>query len=271
MQHIIKYIAFSLILLIVGCGNEKKEIKEENVNEVVKELDSKTKELGKAEIIVNEAIKAHGGHLYDSAAYQFTFRSRLYSFVNSGNHYKYEVKRKEKDWEVLDVLEDGEFKRVIRDENKLLSEKDKAKYIGALNSVIYFATLPHKLKDGAVNKTYKGRTVIKGDEYDVVRVTFNKEGGGQDYDDEFYYWINVKTKTVDYLAYNYQVNGGGVRFRSAYNPREIGGVRFQDYVNYKASLKTPLEELPALYEKELLKELSRIEIEDIVNLKDKKK
>ncbi len=271
MQHIIKYMAFSLVLFIVGCGNEKNEVKEGNVNEETKEVGSNTKEPDKAEAIVNEAIKAHGGHLYDSAAYGFTFRSKLYSFTNSGSHYKYEVKRKEKDWQVLDVLVDDEFTRFVGNEEKSLSEKDKAKYVGALNSVIYFATLPHKLNDEAVNKAYKGTTTIKGVEYDVVRVTFDEEGGGQDHDDEFCYWINAKTKTVDYLAYNYQVNEGGVRFRSAYNPRTVDGIRFQDYVNYKAPLATPLEELPVLYEKELLKELSRIETEDIVNLKVGKK
>jgi len=63
------------------------------------------------------------------------------------------------------------------------------------------------------------------------------------------------------------VNKGGVRFRSAYNRRVIDGIIFQDFINYKAKIGTPLFDLPSLYEKGELEELSRIETKDIQNLK----
>jgi hypothetical protein len=166
------------------------------------------------------------------------------------------------------VLENGTLTRTVNGNTTGLSPKDVAKYTEALNSVVYFATLPHKLSDAAVNKSYVGRTTIKGQDYEVVAVTFDQEGGGVDHDDEFRYWINVDTKTIDYLAYNYETNDGGVRFRSAYNPRTVGGIRFQDYVNYEAPIGTPLDELPELYEAGKLKELSRIETEYVVDLGD---
>ncbi len=270
MQHIIKSIALTFVLLVTSCNNKKQTFQNNDVDVKMEAVDSVSKKHDKANVVVNGAIKAHGGQLYDSASFAFTFRDKAYAFTNSGNLYRYEVRRNEKDMQVVDILENDEFTRLVNDEEKVLSDKDKVKYTGALNSVIYFATLPHKLNDAAVNKDYKGTTTIEGKEYDVVRVTFNEEGGGQDYDDEFYYWINAKTKTVDYLAYNYHVNGGGVRFRSAYNPRTVDGIRFQDYVNYKAPLKTPLEKLPVLYENGQLSELSRIETEDIINLNGEK-
>ena len=68
------------------------------------------------------------------------------------------------------------------------------------------------------------------------------------------------------MAYSYSVNDGGVRFRSAYNPRTIDGIRFQDYINWEAPVGTPLKDLPALFEKDKLKELSRIETVDVRNL-----
>lgn len=61
---------------------------------------------------------------------------------------------------------------------------------------------------------------------------------------------------MDYFAYNYQVNEGGVRFRAAFNTRVVAGVTFQDYINYEAPIKTPLKDLPGLYEQGKLKEAS---------------
>ena len=63
------------------------------------------------------------------------------------------------------------------------------------------------------------------------------------------------------------MNGGGVRFRSAYNSRNVGGIIFQDYVNYKAEMGTPLGDLPKLFEQGRLKELSKIDTENVINLK----
>ena len=123
------------------------------------------------------------------------------------------------------------------------------------------------MQDKAVKKSYQGTTTIKGKTYEILEIRFEQEGGGRDHDDVFHYWINQESNVIDYLAYNYQVNGGGVRLRSAYNSRNIGGIIFQDYVNYKADIGTPLGDLPKLLEQGKLKELSRIETENVVQLK----
>ena len=72
---------------------------------------------------------------------------------------------------------------------------------------------------------------------------------------------------MDYLAYMYNVNGGGIRFRSYYNRRVIDGITFQDYVNWGAELGTSLDQLPHMYEAGTLKELSKIVTENVKNLK----
>ncbi len=268
MKHIISVVI--LLVLVTSCkNNDSKPIDtKESTISTTQEDNSQQKKpvISKAEQLINKAIKAHGGTLYDKAAFTFIFRTKEYSFTNNGDYYKYEVRDETKGDLVTDIIENGTFTRFVNDKQKTLNEKQIKAYSGALNSVIYFATLPHKLNDPAVNKSFKGTTSIKGEDYNIVEITFNKEGGGQDHDDEFHYWINTKTNTVDYLAYNYRVNGGGVRFRSAYNIRVIDGLRFQDYINFKAPLNTPLKDLPQLYEKGELKELSRIETENIINL-----
>lgn len=223
-----------------------------------------SKTLSKAEQIIQNTILAHGGDKYDKAHYQFVFRNKTYTFENNGDLYEYTVLAKKDDMVVESTLNNDGLTRTSI--GQPLTEKNRKAVTGSINSVIYFATLPHKLKDQAVNKRYVGSTRIKGKEYEVVEISFDEKGGGTDHDDIFYYWINKETSLIDYLAYNYQVNGGGVRFRSAYNTRKVGGIIFQDYINYKADVGTPLGDLPQLWEQGQLKELSRIETEAVKEL-----
>lgn len=216
--------------------------------------------------LLDRAYTAHGGHRFDKAHYAFTFRGKRYNFIAEDGHQIYSRSYQKDDEMVYDGIQGGEFIRTIDGKRQALTKKDEATAFESLNSVIYFATLPYKLRDPAVNLYTAGTTSIKAKNYDVLKVNFDQEGGGVDHDDNFLYWINQETDRIDYLAYDYKTNKGGVRFRSAYNPRIVAGVLFQDYVNYKAPLGTALADLPALYEKGQLEELSRIDTEDVAEL-----
>lgn len=209
------------------------------------------------------AIKSHGGKKYETAHIGFTFRKKAYTFKNNGGAYEYTRTEVKDGQEIFDVLNNDGFKRSVDGAIQTLTDKKSLSYGNSLNSVIYFAQLPYKLDDPAVTQIAKGTTTIKGKNYAIVQVSFAEEGGGTDHDDTYYYWVNQSTNIIDYLAYDFHVNGGGVRFRSAYNPRKVDGIHFQDYVNYKAPVGTPLADLPAMYEKGELKELSKIELENI--------
>jgi len=252
-------ITIMVFTLLISCNKNGKKSdppKEMALQEVVK---SEIKQESKGSHIISKAIEAHGGALYTHADYSFVFRKKEYHFKNNGNEFTYEMKQRAvAGKEIKDVIENGTFTRFVNEKPVTLSEKDRSKYSQALNSVIYFATLPHKLNDQAVHKSYKGTTTIKGLEYNVVEVFFDKEGGGVDHDDTYCYWVNTQSNTIDYLAYNYTVNGGGARFRSFYNRRNVAGIIFQDYINWGAHKDTPLAELPALFEKGELKEYSKI-------------
>lgn len=248
---------FTFLILILfflsGCSSTK---------------NNSTANLSPGELILKKAIKAHGGKKYDTAHYSFVFRGNKYSFKNNNGLFTYTSTKEKNGQTIIDILENGKIKRTVDGIEKNLTEKEKIGYSSSLNSVIYFATLPHKLQDKAVKKSHKGFTKINGQSYEVLEISFEKEGGGRDHDDVFHYWINQNTHVIDFLAYNYQVNGGGVRFRSAYNSRKVDGIIFQDYVNYKAKVGTPLEDLPKLFESGQLKELSRIETESVKSLKN---
>lgn len=260
---------FFLAAIVMSCDESPKgvSIQFDKVEVDSGMVNDFSKVLTKADSIVNESILAHGGDGYDHANYSFVFREGKYSFENNDDQFMYKVESvNDKGHQIVDVLDNNQLIRYIDGEEKDVFEKDVVKYKNALNSVVYFATLPHKLNDQAVNKSYKGCVFIEGENYDVIEVTFNQEGGGQDHDDEFCYWINSSTKMMDYMAYTYRVNGGGVRFRSAYNRRIVDGIAFQDYINFKADVGTPLANLPMLYEAGKLKELSKIITEKVINL-----
>ncbi len=63
----------------------------------------------------------------------------------------------------------------------------------------------------------------------MIGVSLNTEGGGKVYLDEFCYWINQDTHTMDYLAYA----SGGPRFRKAIKREKVAGVVMQDYENFE--------------------------------------
>ena len=97
-----------------------------------------------------------------------------------------------------------------------------------------------------------------------MRVTFDEEGGGEDYNDIFIYWFDKEDFSMDYLAYQYFTEGGGIRFREAINVREIEGITFQDYVNYKPdSDSIKLVGIDQVFENGNLIEISRIELENV--------
>ena len=64
---------------------------------------------------------------------------------------------------------------------------------------------------------------------------------------------------MDYLAYLYHTDGGGMRFREAINPRRVNGVLIQDYINFKPEDESmDINNISELYENGELEELSRI-------------
>jgi hypothetical protein len=218
-----------------------------------------------AEKIVDAAIDAYGGALYETSAITFDFRGTHYSIFKSPTAFEYSREFSDSTGQVVDVLNNEGFTRKV---NGVLIDTLTEERIGAfsrsVNSVAYFAFLPYGLNDAAAIKTYLGKTTIKGKEYHQVKVTFQAEGGGDHFEDEFLYWFGVDDSQMDYMAYSYHTDGGGVRMRDVRATREVGGIRFQDYNNLKAARKeTPLDSMQVLYETGALVKLSEINLENI--------
>lgn len=218
--------------------------------------------------VINECIKIHGGKSFLKAHYSFDFREKSFEYKRQNDEFKYiRMYTDKKGDEIRDVLTNDNFSRAVNGAIINLDDKKRRAYSDALNSVHYFAFLPYFLNDAAAKKKYLGLTTIKDISYHKIQVTFSEEGGGTDHDDVFVYWIREAEFTLDYLAYSYHVNGGGVRFREAYNQRKVGKIRFQDYVNYKHDDKTfPVDKMDEAFENGQLKELSRIDLKNVKEL-----
>lgn len=215
--------------------------------------------------LIDQSIKSHGFDQLTNKSISFKFRKKDYSVSRKSDSYVYTRVFTDSIGTIVDELKNSsELVRKINGNPVQLNEKETNIAIEAVNSVLYFFQLPYGLNDDAVNKKYAGEDEVEGRKYHLVSVTFKQEGGGADFQDEYLYWINQKENTIDYLAYNYIVNDGGVRFRKAINRKTVNGLVFQDYINYKPTDKnTPLKKLSKLYEENKLTELSRIIAEDI--------
>lgn len=213
-----------------------------------------------ADTLANKAIAEKCSGNCEHAEIQFDFRGRTYRSIRNGGLFQYERITPDSLGILRDVLDNNGFQRYRNDNRIVVGDSMAGKYANSVNSVHYFMQLPYGLKDPAVVKEFVDTVSVKGETYYRIKVHFQKEGGGKDFEDEFLYWIHKTKYTVDYLAYSYTTDEGGVRFREAFNPRIVEGIRFVDYRNYKpVSKDTPLESLDSLFMEGALKLLSSIE------------
>ncbi|MFY0626501.1 MAG: hypothetical protein JXR07_09410 [Reichenbachiella sp.] len=220
----------------------------------------------KTGVIVDASIRSYGFDKLSSRTISFDFRGVEYSMSSNDNQKIYSRIFKNDSLKIIkdELVNNSGFKRYLDGEPITVEESWAKKYSNSVNSVLYFFQLPQGLNDPAVMKEHLGKKTISGETYEKIKVTFEKEGGGDDYQDIFVYWFNSKTKMMDFLAYSYLTDGGGIRFRQAINRRKVDDFTFQDYINYEPiNSNTKLSDLDEAFEAGQLKELSRIINENI--------
>ncbi|MEX0996547.1 MAG: DUF6503 family protein [Flavobacteriaceae bacterium] len=216
-----------------------------------------------AQKVIDKTIETAGGNLYENAEVTFTFRNIIYKSVRQNGQYS--LQRILPDTlNTLDILTNEGFHRLQNGDRVSLPDSLAFRYMESVNSVHYFNQLPYGLNDSAVKKKLLPSASIKAKDYYKVEVTFSEYGGGVDFEDIFIYWISKDDFTVDFLAYQFFTNDGGIRFRESYNPRVIEGIRFVDYKNFRPKEKdVDFYKVDKLYENGELVELSLIETEKI--------
>ncbi len=236
-----KLILYGLTLFLVCCTEEKPEPPN-----------------------IGRSIAKHFPGGIEDKRIDFKFRDRYYSAQYQGGMYCFTRFYKADDGTILDTLDNEGFRRYLNDTLLAQTQEGKEKYAEGLNGVIYFAFLPHRLQDPAAKSLYKGMVEIEGKEYSSFEVSFNQEGGGSDFTDQFRYWIHCEDSTLDYFAYKYFRDGGGIRFRKYDNRRWVKGLLLQDYLNYKPRFDDiSLDSLPNLYMRGALEQVSEIRMEQL--------
>ncbi len=223
--------------------------------------------------IVDLAIDFSGTEKLKNASVTFDFRNMNYEYWRKKGSFMYvRIQRDTASNQIKDVLSNDGLVRLVNGEEMDITQERRTAYSSSVNSVMYFAFLPLWLNDPAVNKFYMGTIDMEGKEYHKIKITFSEEGGGEDFEDVFYYWFDTEDYSMDYLAYSYiEEDGTGMRFRKAYNARTINGVIIQDYVNMKPKSKELLlTEIDKAYMEGALEQLSLIELKNVDILTDKK-
>ena len=217
-----------------------------------------------AQEIIDASIRVSGVDKIANAKLSFNFRDKHY--VALRNNGRFELNRVfiNNNDTIIDVLSNSGFKRIKNSEPIQIQDAKASKLSESVNSVHYFSILPYGLNDKAVQKKLLGESKIKGDKYYKIEITFSKENGGVDYDDIFIYWIKKENFKIGFVAYRYNTNGGGIRFREVRKEHFIAGISLVDYNNYKpinSSIK--LNNLDRIFQKGELEKISEIKLEDI--------
>ena len=209
----ISAVFFLMIVFSTGCGQGESTVSKKD----------------QAKEIINAAIAAHGGENYRNMDVSFTFREYRVRLKNNNGNFEYSRRFSDSSGnKIEDVLTNSKFTRLVNDKLETLTEKQEKALSSSLNSVAYFALLPYRLADAAVIPTFLGDTSFGGSEYHKVAVSFSATGDRNNHQDDYCYWMNKKTKMVDFLSYK----TGGPRFRKMVGRDTIAGIVFQNYENY---------------------------------------
>lgn len=217
-----------------------------------------------AQEIIDKSIINSGVDKVANSKITYQFRNKKYWAIRENGTFKL-GRQFEKDSEVISQIVSNYGFNELFNGNPIKSIDSLVnKYTNSINSVHYFSVLPYGLNDKAVHKKLLKSSTINGKEYYKIEITFDKIGGGEDFEDVFIYWIGKDNFLIDYLAYSYHTNGGGKRFRVLKEQCNKNGIRFVDYHNYKPLNKyVNLLDLDKEFENNKLEKISEIVLEDI--------
>ena len=214
------------------------------------------------------ARAAHGSDALEGKTVSFVFRGTPYTAWHRDGRFRYTRVLDEEGRRIRETITNDGATRTVDGEKAALAPDVAQALYESVNSVVYFALLPHALDAPAVRARTLAPDTVGGAPYRRVEVTFAREGGGTDWQDRYVYWVGADD-VIDYLAYSYAPTPGdtsrtetGSRFREAIGATEAGGVRFQDYRNLTAdSVGTEIERYGALHEAGETFEVSEIRTE----------
>ncbi|WP_107039197.1 DUF6503 family protein [Brumimicrobium mesophilum] len=258
------FIAFTSLFLFAACNDEKVKVENEKVETT---LDENEFDDLSVEAIVDSVFQKSGSGLIDQSNISFDFREFQYvRMLGDAGFMKSRKFTNDKEEVIVDTWQGDSLIRTVNGKVIDLTEKKRNAYKNSINSVFYFAFLPKALKDPAVNLDLVDEVEINEKMYYKIKVTFNEEGGGEDFHDIFLYWIGIEDYSMDYMAYQYFTEEGGIRFRAVDKVQEVNGILFRDYLNYapKENLMNDYMSVDKVFSNDGMKLVSEIRLENVV-------
>ena len=217
-----------------------------------------------AQQIIDKTIVFSGVDKVVNSEITFKFRDIQYAAIRKNESFKLQRYFIKDSIAIVDGLTNNGYERLENTKRVEVADSMISRYSNSINSVHYFSVLPYGLNDKAVQKKILESSIIKGKEYYKIEISFSENGGGEDFEDVFIYWIGKENFLIDYLAYSYHTNGGGIRFRVLKEQCVKGGIRFVDYYNYKPiDTEISLLDTDKAFENNELKKVSEIILKDI--------
>ncbi len=217
--------------------------------------------------VVDRAIEHHGGEVYGHSETELDLCSKSGCFHVvariDGDRWAYAVSGKSGDSRLLVRSTDQEL-TVRRDgrPEPVTADKEQSFRDWAMARV-YFCFLPFRLNDLSVMKQDLGPVDWDGRRLHKVKVTF-QTGTSTDAGDQYMYWFDPETARLEYFAYSYDDNGGGLRFRRAVRHRRIGGLLFFDQENLGADGPgLSVDAIDAAYVRDSMRHVSTVRLEKI--------
>ncbi|MDR9447734.1 MAG: DUF6503 family protein [Psychroflexus sp.] len=246
-NKIVYYSVFLVLLTFFSCQKASKDQPDK---------DQSDKPLTTSQIIEN-AIVYSGKEKVENHKIKYVFRDKIY--LSEGICGRFKFTRIDTIRNVKDVYDKNELHRTVNDRKVSLVDTTATKIKSAINSVNYFVQLPYRLKDEAVMARRLKDDSINGKTYYQLEVKFKEVGGGEDHQDVYRYWFDQKDFSMDYLAYQFYTNDGGLRFRVKEKEKRKNGIVFQNYDNFKPkSQKVTLKTLSHAFQNNNLEKVSDI-------------
>ena len=207
--------------------------------------------------IIQKAIEYSGKEKIKDNKVTFEFRNKTYISDRVCNHFH--LTRIDSSNQIKDVFYKDEIKRRIKGKSVSLADTTSSNIKSSINSVHYFVHLPYRLKDPAVQAQRLKNDTINDQAYYQLQVKFKEDGGGEDHQDIYHYWFDQEDFSLDYLAYKFYTNDGGMRFRAKRVEKRFNGIVFQDYDNFKPTSDTlQMDELITAYQNNQMEKVSEI-------------
>ena len=221
--------------------------------------------------LIDRAREHHGSAVLDRAEVTFSFRGTPFVLRRDGGRFRYARATTDSLGRTVEEAVDNDgAHRTVDGAEVALDSAEAARVATAVNSVAYFALLPAGLADPAVRARRLAPDRVGGQDYDRVEVSFAQDGGGQDHQDRYVYWLRPSDGEIGHYAYSYLETPGdtaraatGTRFRVPIGARRVGGVLFQDWQNLSADSSGRLERFGALYDAGRTFEVSQVVLDSV--------